>query len=429
MGELMDEFIPPKNVKQVPSLVEGITVYSPAPSEEPQLRETVEFKCPQCGATTAYSAEGEGLTCTYCGYFEPAEKAVIGRRALEYEFTVETMRRAAHGWGEARKDMACQNCGAVASISAESLTHTCAFCGSNKVIHRKSAQDMLRPRFLVPFKVDAPSCHKLTSEWLGSSWMVPGSLKQLARVAEFTGVYLPYWTFDAVTSASWRAEVGHTRTRRYREGGKWKERIEIEWRWESGKVQLEIDDLIVEGTGRLSRLLLDRLKSFDLAALTPYEPKFLAGLQARAYDIPLEGAWETARQKMREQTRQACRSQASTSMIRNFSMNLDFSQETWRYVLLPVYVAAYRYQGKSYQVMVNGQTGVVAGQRPVDWTRIWLVVAALLAPGVLLGLLGLATLVFAGLGAAIGGFGFILLVIGIAISVMIVINAMKMDDI
>ncbi len=288
---------------------------------------------------------------------------------------------------------------------------------------------MLRPRFLVPFKIDAAACHKLTKEWLGSSWMVPGSLKQLARVADFTGVYLPYWTFDARTRATWKAQVGHPRTRRYREGGKWKERVEIEWRWESGKVQLSIDDLIVEGTSKLSRLLLDRLKRFDLAALTPYEPEFLAGLQARAYDIPLEDAWEVARQKMREQTREACRSQASTSMIRNFSMDLDFSQETWRYILLPAYVAAYRYQGITFQVMVNGQTGVVAGQRPVDWTRVWLVVAALLAPGVLLGLLGLVTLVFAGLGAAIGGFGFILLVIGIVIAVMIVINAAKLDDI
>jgi predicted RNA-binding Zn-ribbon protein involved in translation (DUF1610 family) len=425
----MSDSTPPENYIQVPSSLEGIAVYAPAPPEEPQPRETVEFECPQCGAATAYSAEGQGLTCTYCGYFEPAEKAVVGKRAPEYEFTVETMQRAAHGWGEARTDLACQSCGAVASISAGMLTHTCAFCGSNKVIQRQASQDMLRPRFLVPFKVDVSDCYKLTREWLGSSWMVPGSLKQLARVADFTAVYLPYWTFDALTSATWKAEVGHTRTRRYREGGKWKERIEIEWRWESGKVQLNIDDLIVEGTGKLSRLLMERLKGFNLAALTPYEPKFLAGLQARAYDIPLEGAWEIARQKMREQTRQACISQASTSMVRNFSMNLDFSQETWRYVLLPVYVAAYRYQGKTFQVMVNGQTGVVAGQRPVDWTRIWLVVAALLAPGVLLGLLGLVTLVFAGLGAAIGGFGFILLVIGIVIAVIIVLNAMKMDDI
>ncbi len=69
-------------------------------------------------------------------------------------------------------------------------------------------------------------------------------------------------------------------------------------------------------------------------------------------------------------------------------MSLDFSDESWRYVLAPAYVAAYRYGGQSYQVTVNGQTGAIAGQRPVDWTKVWLAVAAMVAPGLLLGLLG-----------------------------------------
>jgi hypothetical protein len=152
-------------------------------------------------------------------------------------------------------------------------------------------------------------------------------------------------------------------------------------------------------------------------------------MQARAYDLPLEAAWEQAREQMREQTRQACRSQASTSQIRNFSMNLDFSQESWRYILLPVYVAAYRFQSQNYQVMVNGQTGSVSGQRPVDWTKVWLVIAALLAPGVLLGLVGLLTLLFGGVGAVIGGFGLFLLAIGMIIAFVILQKAMSLDDI
>jgi hypothetical protein len=151
-------------------------------------------------------------------------------------------------------------------------------------------------------------------------------------------------------------------------------------------------------------------------------------LQARAYDLPLEPAWELAREKMRESTRQACIAQASTGQVRNFSMNLDFSAESWRYVLLPIYVAAYRYQDKAFQVMVNGQTGEVAGQRPVDWTRLWLAIAALLAPGLLLSLLGLLTLIFGGVGAVIGGFGFFLLVVGVVIAVIILRQAMSMDD-
>jgi len=151
-------------------------------------------------------------------------------------------------------------------------------------------------------------------------------------------------------------------------------------------------------------------------------------LHAQAYDVQLESAWEKARGQMREQTRQACMGQASTSRVRNFSMTLDFSDELWRYILLPVYIAAYRYQGEVYQVMINGQSGAVAGQRPADWTKVWLAVAALVAPGLLLCLVGILTALIGGVGVAIGGFGFVLLVIGVVISIIIVRQAMQMDD-
>ncbi len=131
---------------------------------------------------------------------------------------------------------------------------------------------------------------------------------------------------------------------------------------------------------------------------------------------------------MRAETRSACRSQASSSQIRNFSMSLDFADESWRYVLMPVYLAVYNYEGETYQVMVNGQTGDIAGQRPVDWTKVWLVVAALLAPGVLLGILGLFTAIL-GVGIIALIVAFILLVIGGIISVIIVGKAKEMDDV
>lgn len=419
----------PQSYIPVPSQIEGIQVYAPAPADTAPQPEVVDFKCPQCGAATAFSAADGGLTCTHCGYYEPPAKPVEGKRAAEYEFTLETLERAAHGWGEARNEIECQSCGAIVTLPVEALTSTCAFCGSNRVIQRTASQDMLRPRHLVPFKVEPGACQPLTHQWLQSSWMAPSGLKQLSRLAEFTGIYLPYWTFDAVTNANWRAEVGHTRTRRHHNGKEWREHTEIEWRWETGHVRLEIDDLQVEGTERLSQVLLERLKGFDLSQLAPYDPKYLAGLQAKAYDIPLEKAWETARQKMRDQTRQACIAQASTSHVRNFSMDLDFSEELWRYILLPVYMASYRYQENTYQVMVNGQSGAVSGQCPVDWNKVWLVVAALVAPGLLLCLIGLLTVLLGGIGVAIGGFGFFVLLIGVAISIVIFRKALSMDDI
>jgi DNA-directed RNA polymerase subunit RPC12/RpoP len=391
----------------------------------------VDFKCPQCGATTAYSIPDGGLKCTHCGYYEAPSKEIVGRGAREFEFTLETLEQSAQGWGEVRQELACQNCGARTTLPEGSLTHNCPFCDSNQVIQRKAPQDLLRPRFLIPFKIQTEACHKIALDWLGSSWMTPGKLKALARLADFTPIYLPFWTFDGITTADWRAQVGHTVTERYYDPGSksWKTRTKIVWRWESGHVRMSFDDLLVEGTGKLSSLLLGRIKEFELGDFVPYDPTYLAGFHAQAYDIPLENAWERARKEMREMTRLACRDQASTSRIRNFSMTLDFSHEEWRYVLLPVYVAAYTYQGQTFQVMVNGQSGAISGQRPVDWTKIWLVVAALLAPGLILGGIGLVTLLIGGIGVAIGGVGLFLLVIGVIIAVVIVRRAMAMDDI
>ncbi|MFO7625447.1 MAG: hypothetical protein R6V73_13965, partial [Anaerolineales bacterium] len=97
----------------------------------------------------------------------------------------------------------------------------------------------------------------------------------------------------------------------------------------------------------------------------------------------------------------------------------DFSNEVWRYILLPVYLAAYRFEDKVYQVMVNGQTGVVAGQKPVAWWKIWLAIAALLSPGLLLGLFSLPFLLAGGIGIFPLILAFIFFLIGGGVSVAI----------
>jgi hypothetical protein len=259
--------------------------------------------------------------------------------------------------------------------------------------------------------------------------MVPADLRRGSRLGDFVGVYLPYWTFDADARAAWKAEVGHTRTERYYQNGEWKERTVVDWRWESGEAQRHFDDLLVPGTDRVSQTHLTGVQAFDLSALCPYAPEYLAGYQAQAYDTPLETAWDTGRQQMREETRATCIGQASTSRVRNFSMELDFANESWRYILLPVYLANYIYANRTYHAIINGQSGAIAGQRPVDWNKVWLVILLLLSPGAGLGLIGLITLPLAGVGVVIGGIGFFLLVVGVIISIILYVQADKMDDI
>jgi len=425
----MIESFPPPGYIPIESTIEGIKVYKIEPQETESLKEVVDFDCPQCGATTAYSIHDEGLSCAHCGYYEAPSKKIVGKGAQEFEFTVKTMERSAQGWGEVRREIDCQNCGAQTSVPIESLSHTCVFCGSNKVIQRQASQDSLRPRFLIPFKIETLQCKEIAHEWLGSEWMLPSKLREISDNVDFQGIYLPFWTFDSRTYADWKSEVGHQKTERYFKDGEWKTRTVIEWRWESGKVEKNFDDLVINGTDRLSELHFEKIKNFNLEALSEYESKFLAGMKAKSYDITLKDAWEKSRHKMRDITRIACRNQASTPRIRNFSMSLDFREESWRYILLPIYLAAYEYAGKPFQVMINGQNGSISGQRPVDWTKVWLVIAAILSPGLLLGIIGLITIPFVGIGAVIGILGFILLVIGIGFGFMLFQKANEMDDI
>ena len=421
---------PPSNYVKTESGLDGFVVYKPAPAAAEQRQAVVDFACPKCGATISYSVASGGLRCEHCGYEEKPDAEVAGTNAQQFEFTTETMDEASHGWGVERFELSCQNCGATTSIPVEKLTYSCAFCGSNKVIQNQSSGDNLRPKVLIPFQLGEEESEKIFQGWLGSHWMTPGALKSLVNFDKFVQIYLPYWTFDSTTTAEWKAQVGHTKTEQYYDSGSktWKTRTRIDWRWESGSARLKIDDLLVAGTGRVSAKHLSAVQNPDLSALTNYDPSFLAGMQAKTYDITLESAWEIARQDMREKTRQACRSQASTAMVRNFRMDLDFSDENWRLILLPFFLTSYTFNTKIFQVLINGQTGKISGQRPVDWTKIWLVVAALVAPGILFGLLGLLTLPLGGAGVPIGIFGLILLFIGLVVGIILLVNASQLDD-
>lgn len=413
----------PKGFIAAPSAVPGITVYKPAPKRE-KLDEVVRFSCPQCGGETAYSVDDGSLTCAYCGYHEAPRKAVVGRNAESFEFTVDTVERAVNGWGTTRKDLVCDNCGAQISLPEGALAATCPFCASNKVIHHRAAQDVLRPRFLVPFEIEEYGCQKILREWLGGSWLVPKDLRRMAVVSSFTPMYLPYWTFGSTAVADWKAEVGRTET--YRSRGKTRRRTV--WRWENGQVQHDFSDLLVRGTDHVSLRLLEQVGDFDLDALVPYEARFLAGMQAQAYEVGMESAWQEARKNMREETREMCRSRASTKKIRNFSMHLDFKDESWRYILLPVYINTYRFENKPFQLLINGQSGEIAGQRPADWRKIGLAAAGLMLPGLLLFLLML--LFWPAVFGSGGGFwSFVIFLGGMLISIGIALQAQKLDDI
>lgn len=422
-------YVSPNNFIQVESQLEGITVFAPA-AEVDTTPEALDFKCPQCGATTAFTPSAGGVTCQHCGYAQASETQTVGHTAEEHEFTLENLALAKRGWGADRKELHCESCGSDLSVAANDLSTTCPFCASNRVIARVAIQDALRPRFMIPFKLESNDCQPRVKTWLGKGWMHPTDLARAAGAAEFRGVYLPFWTFDATIYANWRAEVGYERTERYYDSSSksWKTRTKIDWRWEEGRITQNPDDWLGIGTTKISHILLKRLYPFKVNELTAYEPGFLAGWQALNYDIPLQDSWDIVKAGMREQAQEGCRAQIKSHHVRNFSMLADFEDEVWRYILLPVYAAAYRFEKETFQVLVNGQTGMVSGQKPIAWWKVWLAIAGLLSPGVLLALIGLVLLLFGGIGIFALGLAGIFFVIGLVISIKIFRQATEASE-
>jgi DNA-directed RNA polymerase subunit RPC12/RpoP len=415
MTSTLPAWQPPPDFVPVESALPGISVFSPRPKAAP-VDAPQTFTCPQCGAATKFDVAAGGVACEYCGFKAAPQAQTVGLQAQSMEFTLETLSQAELGWGVLRKEMHCEGCGADLAIAENALTATCPFCASNRVNVRTAPTDQLRPRFLIPFKIQPQATRALAQSWLGQGWYHPDELGAAAIVDRFTGIYLPFWTFSAQISSTWKAEVGYEREERYYDSDarEWRTRTRIDWRWENGRAGVTVADLLVSGSSHLSQVILKRLYPFQLKDLVSYAPDFLAGWQAQTYDLTLPKAWEQGKAEMRERAKSACYNEMKSSHVRNFNMTADFAEETWRYVLLPVYVAAYRFENKVYQVMLNGQTGAIAGQKPVAWWKIWLAVAAMLFPGLCLGLVGLPLLLAGGIGIVPLILGVVALIAGLA---------------
>lgn len=417
---------PPPGYQAVASALPGISVFAPVQQVDQSSAQTA-YHCPQCGAPTRFAVEVGGVACEHCGFVAEVHAQAVGRRAEQAEFSLENLAQSRQGWGVTRRQLHCDACGAELELADNALTATCPFCASNQVNLRQAPGTHLRPRFLVPFKIENADCQQRARAWLGKGWYHPKALAASAAVQPFTGAYLPFWTFSAQVDAAWRAEVGHERTERYYDAGSktWRTRMRIDWRWEEGQQQAAYHNLLVAGSSHISRVLLQRLQPFQLDELVSYSPDYLAGWQAQVYDVPLETAWEEGKAAMRERAKDQCRDSIHSSHVRNFSMAANFNDEAWRFILLPVYLTAYRYDNRVYQVLVNGQSGAIGGQKPVDWKKIWLVIVAFLLPALIAGMVGLLN---PQQGGAVFLLAFVFLVLGVAGAVWLYRSALSSEE-
>ncbi|HEX5596651.1 MAG TPA: hypothetical protein VFX61_11655 [Micromonosporaceae bacterium] len=339
------------------------------------------FPCSGCGARVEYAPGTDVLRCPYCGSQQQVAAAPRQVREHPIEELAHLPRKPVGNL--APHALLCRQCGA--QTQSDHLSDRCQFCGHPMVVSDAAIEQII-PEAVLPFAVDANGVRTALRHWVSSRWFAPGSLKKVTTAEQLRGTYLPHWTFDSRTTSRYRGQRGdyywvtetytvvldgrtETRTRQVRK---------TRWSPASGTTQRDFDDVLVIATTQVPTEHLEALAPWPLQQAVPYQPAYLAGYQALRYDTEPEAGLATAKSRMERVILSDCRRDIGGDEQRVHSVNTSYFDVTFKLMLLPVWIACYLHAGKSFQVLVNGTTGEVHGERPYSAAKITMAIIAAL---------------------------------------------------
>lgn len=342
-----------------------------------------KFSCPACGGEAIWNPARQKLICPFCGVESPAKLDPDG--AIVEHDLVAALRGITddqRGWQAEKRQVRCQSCNAISVLDPKRQAQNCEFCGSAQLVPYEETKPAFRPESVLPFTIDEAGARDRIRAWYGKLWFAPSALKRKALTDTVRGVYLPYWTFDAHVDAAWTAEAGYYyyETETYTEGGQTKTRQVQYTRWEPASGRLENffnDDLVCASVG-IHPGLLRGIEPFPTTELKPYDAGYVAGWVVERYQIDLVAAAQRARDAMDEKIRTMCAGEIPGDTYRNLNVRADYSRQTFKHILSPVWLLSYTYGAKVFQCAMNGVTGAVQGEYPKSAWKIALLVLGIL---------------------------------------------------
>jgi DNA-directed RNA polymerase subunit RPC12/RpoP len=338
------------------------------------------FPCEQCGALLTYAPGTEDLVCAYCGHRNRIVVAAV--EIVENDLGRALRQVLAAAPVEETATVKCGACAAEFSLPEGHHAGACPFCGSS-VVTATPGNRHIKPAALLPFAIAAGEAQARLRRWLRGLWLAPSKLKDFARDGRLSGVYLPYWTFDSRTETDYAGQRGtiyHESvrvpvTRNGRTVIETRTVQKVRWTPVRGHVSRAFDDVLVPASRSLPEPLLDALEPWDLHDLRPYTTAFLSGFQAEAYQLAVDQGFAVAQGKMRAALQQDVMADIGGDLQRIERMDVTHRRPSFKHVLLPVWLGAYRFKGRVFRLCVNGRTGEVQGERP--WSA-WKVLGAIL---------------------------------------------------
>ena len=332
-----------------------------------------KLTCPACKAELNCDTSVKGATCPTCGAdFEMEElQAYAAQMAKKGEDNMNWDTAAGGQWQEGEADSlrvyGCTQCGGEIVADETTGATACPYCG-NPVVLTGHFAGLLKPDLVIPFKVDKKAAIAALQNHYKGKRLLPKVFKDQNHIEEVKGLYVPVWLFDADADADvqyeatkvrrWSdSEYNYTETRHYaviRSGG------------------IGFENVPVDGSSKMDDTLMESIEPFDISGAVPFKTAYLPGYLADKYDVDAEASIGRANERIKKSTEDAFWSTVQGyDTVMTVDSNINLQNGRARYALYPVWILNTDWMGKKFTFAINGQTGKIAGDLPMDKAAFW----------------------------------------------------------
>jgi predicted RNA-binding Zn-ribbon protein involved in translation (DUF1610 family) len=358
----------------------------PPPRPERAIKHSTEqtrtYPCTACGGQLEFDIGLQKLRCPNCGNVQDIIEDA-GRVTVEQDFetAVARLRSQAVDAGPqlaGQKEVVCQNCGGHTTFTGTLTSTRCPYCATP--IQRDDVHDAparLPVDGVLPFQVDQKKAKDALEAWINNRWFAPSEFKKYNSTGAFNSVYASYFTYDARTNTWYEGRRGEEYTVTVGSGDKARTETRVNWYNVSGEVHNAFDDVAVLANDGFDRDKVTALEPWPTQQAKPFSAEYVAGHLSRTYDRDVEACLGEARQRMDAEIDDTIRRDIGGDRQDINRKETNVQSLTFKHLLLPIWLLTVIYAGRPFQVVINGITGEVQGQRP--WSKVKIAVAVVLA--------------------------------------------------
>ena len=345
------------------------------------ITDALQTKCKGCGGIMEYSPADENLKCVYCGQISDLDHTAAEIEENDFNHWKDRADEVNEEHTMQVTEIKCRQCGATTTLEPNISAAKCVFCSTPLILSQASVKRFWQPEYLLPFKITTKQSDENFKKWLGKKWFLPSELKKSGVNTDmFRGVYLPFWTYDANTFTEYTGQRGDDHTESYRNSkGEEMKRTVTDWYSAWGSVSVPFDDIVVPATSTLPPKIMNQLTNWDMMNCVAYSHEFMAGFITEIYQIDFREGVKKAKEKMDNVIDSTIRADIGGDKQKIKSKDTQYNDLMFKLLLLPIWISAFKFNGKLYQFVINGRTGQVIGEYPKSTSKIVMLVVAIIA--------------------------------------------------